>query len=170
MVAVGWILADQLTKNWAEANLDTRDIDVVWTLRFHLAYNNAAAFSLGSGYGPWIALAALVVVGVLVWQGRTITTRLGAVALALIVGGAVGNVYDRAFRGDSGFFHGSVIDFIDLRWWPIFNVADIGVVCGAILLVVASLRGPADDEVDEPVPEPTPDRDLAPDPDPESGA
>jgi signal peptidase II len=59
----------------------------------------------------------------------------------MIVGGALGNVIDRAVRSDAGFLRGSVIDFIDLQWWPVFNIADVGVVCGAILLVIATFRG-----------------------------
>ena len=64
----------------------------------------------------------------------------------MIVGGALGNVLDRAFRGDAGFFHGGVIDFIDFQWWPVFNVADIGVVCGAVLLVISTLRDPREND------------------------
>jgi signal peptidase II len=64
-----------------------------------------------------------------------------AVALGMIVGGASGNLCDRLLRGDAGLLHGSVVDFIDFQWWPVFNVADIGVVCGAILLVIATFRG-----------------------------
>lgn len=145
-VAVGWLLVDQLTKAWATSSLDDRTIDVVWTLRFNLAINHGASFSLGAGFGAWIGLLALVVVGLLVWKGGSVRTRLGAVALGMIVGGALGNVLDRAFRGDEGFFHGGVVDFIDFQWWPIFNIADIGVVCGAILLVISTLRDPGDHE------------------------
>ena len=141
-VAVGWLLLDQITKTWAMSSLDDRTIDVVWTLRFNLAINYGASFSLGSGFGAWIGLIALVVVGFLVWKGGSVRTRLGAVALGMIVGGALGNVLDRAFRGDEGFFQGGVVDFIDFQWWPIFNIADIGVVCGSILLVISTLRDP----------------------------
>ena len=88
-------------------------------------------------------------VGVLVWQGRSVRTRTGAVALAMIVGGALGNVFDRAFRGDAGFMQGAVVDFLDLQWWPIFNLADIGIVVGGILLVVVSFRAKDADD-DEP--------------------
>lgn len=142
IVALGWLLADQLSKSWAVSSLDDRTIDLFWTLRLQLAINYGASFSLGAGFGAWIGLLALVVVGVLVWKGGSVRTRLGAVALGMIVGGALGNVLDRAFRGDQGFFQGGVIDFIDFQWWPIFNIADIGVVCGAILLVVSTLRDP----------------------------
>ncbi len=141
-VAVGWVIADQLSKSWAVSTLSNRTIDVVWTLRFQLAVNHGASFSLGAGFGTWIGLLALVFVGVLVWKGGSVRSRLGAVALGMIVGGAVGNVLDRAFRGDAGFFHGGVVDFIDFQWWPVFNVADIGVVCGAVLLVISTLRDP----------------------------
>jgi signal peptidase II len=141
-VAIGWIIADQLSKAWALSALDDQTIDVFWTLRFQLAFNYGASFSLGAGFGAWIGLLALVVVGVLVWKGRSVGTRLGAVALGMIVGGAIGNVLDRAFRSDDGFFQGGVVDFIDFQWWPIFNIADIGVVCGAILLVISTLRDP----------------------------
>lgn len=140
VVAVVWLALDQLTKWWAVSSLDDRTVDVVWTLRFQLAVNHGASFSLGTGFGAWIGLLALVVVGVLVWQGRSVRSRLGAIALGMIVGGALGNVVDRATRSGDGFLGGGVVDFIDLQWWPVFNVADIGVVCGAILLVVSMLR------------------------------
>ena len=150
-VAVGWFLVDQLSKTWAENELATRNIDIVGSLRLNLAYNTGTAFSLGGGLGPWIAVLALVVVGVLVWQGRSVRTRTGAVALAMIVGGALGNVFDRAFRGDAGFMQGAVVDFLDLQWWPIFNIADIGIVVGGILLVAVSFRtGDSDDAEDPP--------------------
>ena len=139
-VAIGWLLVDQLTKSWAESALTTRDIDLVGSLRFNLAYNTGASFSLGGGYGAWISVVALVVVGILLWQGRSVGSRLGAVALGMIVGGALGNIVDRAFRGDDGFMSGAVVDFIDLQWWPIFNVADIGIVVGGVLLVWSTLR------------------------------
>jgi len=139
-VAVGWVVADQLSKSWAVSSISNRTIDVLWTLRFQLAVNHGASFSLGAGFGTWIGLLALAFVGVLVWKGGSVRSHLGAVALGMIVGGAVGNVLDRAFRGDAGFFHGGVIDFIDFQWWPVFNIADIGVVCGAVMLVIATFR------------------------------
>jgi signal peptidase II len=139
------VAVDQLTKWWAVRTLQTRTIDLFWTLRLDLSRNTGAAFSRFVGHGPIIALLAIGIVAVLLWQGRTVGSRTGAVALGLILGGAVGNLLDRAFRG-GGFMHGAVVDFIDPQWWPVFNVADSCVVIGAILLVIVSLfpQGRAD--------------------------
>ncbi len=142
-VAVVLVLADQLTKTWAQRALVAGPVDVIGSLRFNLFYNPGVAFSVGSGrgIGPWVSVLALVVV-VAVALGGPSRTTLGAVAAGLIAGGAVGNLADRAFRGDAGFLHGAVIDFIDLQWWPVFNVADSAIVTGAGLLVLATLRAP----------------------------
>ena len=67
-------------------------------------------------------------VGGLLWYSRGVRPDWGLVALGLIVGGALGNLVDRAFRGDAGFLQGAVVDFIDVQWWPVFNVADMAVV------------------------------------------
>ena len=143
-VALGWILLDQLTKWWAVSALDGPTDEILGSLRFTLVENRGSAFSLGTGFGPWIAILAIVVVAVLVWQGRSVRTRSSAVALGLLVGGAVGNLIDRVARSDDGPLGGAVIDFIDLQWWPVFNIADIGVVCGAILMVLSVGRGSPD--------------------------
>jgi signal peptidase II len=133
--AVVTIALDQLTKAWAVAALDDGDtIDLIWTLRFNLTYNDGAAFSFGGGNGGVLSLVGLVVVtvvyrSVLRWPGK-----LPAIALGCMLGGALGNLIDRVFRD------GAVVDFIDLQWWPLFNVADIGITCGAVLLVLLSLR------------------------------
>ncbi|MEZ5142027.1 MAG: signal peptidase II [Acidimicrobiales bacterium] len=147
-VAAGVVVVDQLTKWWAVQTLSSRTIDVVWTLRLNLTYNPGAAFSFFSSgrWGPWLALGAFAIVGYLVWQGRTMTSRLGAVAIGLILGGAVGNLTDRVLRGDAGLFSGKVVDFIDFQWWPVFNVADMGVVVGGILLVAVTIFGGDGDE------------------------
>jgi len=144
LVAAAVVATDQLTKWWAVQNLSTRTVDVVWTLRLNLTYNPGAAFSTFSGgrWGPLIGVLAFVIVGYLVWQGRTVASRWGAVAIGLIIGGALGNLIDRVARGDGGFLSGRVVDFIDLQWWPVFNVADMGVVVGGILLVVVTVFGP----------------------------
>jgi signal peptidase II len=56
------------------------------------------------------------------------------VAIGLVAGGALGNLIDRAFRAGDGFLGGGVVDFIDLQWWPVFNLADAAIVLGALLL------------------------------------
>ncbi len=61
----------------------------------------------------------------------------------LIIGGALGNVGDRLFRrGQGGFLRGFVVDFIDLGWWPVFNVADMGIVMGVIAMMALLVRNP----------------------------
>lgn len=141
LVAAAVVLVDQLTKWWALEALDDGGIDLVWTLRFRLVTNTGAAFSLVQDWGPLVGLLAVVIVALLLWTGRSVATRTGAVGLGMVLGGALGNLLDRAFRSGDGFLSGAVIDFIDLQWWPVFNVADMGVVVGAALLLLASWRG-----------------------------
>jgi signal peptidase II len=136
-VALTVVVLDQLTKWWAINTLDTRDIDIVWTLRFHLSFNSGMAFSQGEGLGPVIGVVALAVIVGLVLTMRRADSRLMNVAVGLIVGGAIGNVIDRLFRSP-GWLRGSVVDFIDFQWFPIFNVADMGITIGGFLLVGAS--------------------------------
>ena len=101
-VAAVVIALDQLTKWWALERLSPPDgpIDVIWTLRFNLTFNSGMAFSQGRGLGPIIGTLALVVVVVLVVSVGRGTSTLGAVAIGLVVGGAVGNLSDRLFRSD----------------------------------------------------------------------
>jgi signal peptidase II len=139
-VVVAVVALDQLTKHWAVNALDDRTLDLVWTLRLNLTFNAGSAFSLGSSGGLFSLLGLVVVAvvfrSVLRWPGR-----LPPVALGLVLGGAVGNLTDRVFRaGGSGPLGGYVVDFIDPQWWPVFNVADIGVSIGAVLLIALSWR------------------------------
>jgi signal peptidase II len=138
--ALAVVVVDQLTKAWAVANLEDRDIDLIGSLRFHLERNSGAAFSLNQGRGGLIAVLALAVVVAVVWVGRSVQTKAGAVTVGLVLGGALGNLVDRFFRSGHGFLGGAVIDFIDVQWWPIFNVADIAVTVGGLLLVIVSSR------------------------------
>ena len=133
---------DHLTKWWALNALDDRDIDLVGSLRFHLVFNRGASFGLGSKYAPFIALLAVVVVLVLLRQGRNETGFWPRIALALVTAGAVGNLLDRLFRSGDGFMGGAVVDFIDVQFWPVWNVADMAITCGAVLLVLTAAREP----------------------------
>jgi signal peptidase II len=139
VIAAVVVVVDQLTKTWAVRHLVDHDDDIIGSLRLNLAHNTGMAFSRGTGLGPVIGvLALLVVVGLLVSIGRE-SSALYTPAVGLIVGGALGNVIDRLFRAPGGF-RGGVVDFIDLQWWPIFNVADICVTVGGALLLLSTLR------------------------------
>ncbi len=135
------VVLDQLTKHWALDALDGgRTIDLFWTLRLNLAFNTGMAFSQGGGFGPVIGVVALIVVVIIVLSIGNTSSRLGVSAAGLLIGGAIGNIIDRLFR-DEGWFRGAVVDFIDVQWFPIFNVADVGVSVGGVLLVLTHLRG-----------------------------
>jgi signal peptidase II len=139
-VAAIVVALDQLTKRWAlHALAGGRVVHVVWTLQFNLTFNSGMAFSRGEGLGPIIGVLAFVVVIVLVGSLARTATGLASVAVGLVIGGAVGNLCDRVFRSGGGFLRGRVIDFIDLQWWPVFNVADSAIVIGGILLFAGSL-------------------------------
>jgi signal peptidase II len=140
-VAVVWLVADQLTKHWAVNELTDRNIDIIGSLRFNLAFNRGMAFSQGEGLGPVIAILAMLIVVALLVGLRTTGSRVAAFATGMVLGGAVGNLVDRMFRrGGDGVLTGAVVDFIDVQWWPIFNIADIGVVVGAIVLLLTAWR------------------------------
>ena len=136
-VALVVILIDQVTKAWAVNTLADRDIDVFWTLRFHLSFNTGMAFSRGQSWGPVIGVLALVVIVGLLLSLKRQPGRLTDISIGLIVGGALGNVIDRLFRAP-GWLRGAVVDFIDFQWFPIFNVADMAITVGGGLLVLAS--------------------------------
>jgi signal peptidase II len=109
------------------------------------ARNTGAAFSFAEGATVVFSLIALAVVVVIVRAARRLSSTGWAVSLALVLGGALGNLVDRVFR-DPGVLRGGVVDFVSLfdpygRVWPIFNVADSAIVCGGVLGVLLALRG-----------------------------
>ncbi len=154
------LLADQLTKWWAveelapSATSPGRIIDVVWKLRFNYAENTGMAFSQGASSGRWIGLVVVVIVAALVVFAARSHSRTQVVLLGVIIGGALGNLVDRAARAEDGWLSGAVVDFIDFQFWPVFNIADAAVVVGGLLLVLVSLREPeaADAGVDDATP------------------
>ena len=141
------VAADQLTKAWAVAALDSGPVHVVGPLRFALVHNQAGAFGLGGAFVPFLAVAALVVVLVMATTGSAAGRPLVVASLGLVVGGAVGNLIDRLFRGSGGFLDGAVIDFVDFGFWPVFNLADSAITCGCILLLWAG-RGSGSDHAE----------------------
>jgi signal peptidase II len=80
----------------------------------------------------------VVIVALLVSLRRN-GSMLSAVGIGLVIGGAIGNVLDRLLRAGDGFLGGAVVDFIDLQWWPVFNVADMAITVGGVILVVGSV-------------------------------
>ena len=140
LVAAVIVLLDQISKAWALGALsDGRIIHVIWTMQFNLTFNRGMAFSRGTGIGPIIGVIGLVVVVLLLLSLRRADNALTRVATGLIIGGAVGNILDRLFRG-SGWMRGAVIDFIDFQWWPVFNIADMAIMIGAATMMVAMLK------------------------------
>ena len=103
--------------------------------------NPGAAFSLGAGgYTVVFTLIAAAVIVAILRMARTLASGRWAVALGLLLGGALGNLTDRIARGP-GPLRGWVVDFIQLPHWPVFNLADSSIVCGGVLAVLLSIRG-----------------------------
>ena len=153
VIGVVILVSDQVTKYWARHGLPTDSrgyglpvpiIENFWDWR--LSYNTGSAFGLFSsvdGARIFLTIVGFIALGAILWmvhKGSDDQRRLSA-ALGLVGGGAIGNVIDR-------LLYGAVVDFLDFHafgWhWPAFNVADIGISCGAVLLVWDALapKGP----------------------------
>lgn len=142
LVAVGVLVLDQVTKWLAVTYLEGKaSVEVLGpVLKLTFVRNPGAAFSLGGGYTIIFSLLAAAVAVVIVMTARTLSSVAWAIALGGLLGGALGNLLDRLFR-EPGFLRGHVVDFLQLPYWPIFNVADMAVVCSAGLIVVLTIRG-----------------------------
>jgi signal peptidase II len=139
MAALVYVL-DRVTKSLAEARLEGREpvelIPGVLQLRF--TTNPGGAFGLfGEASWLFVTISAVVIVVVVV-VSRNLPSTLTAVGLGLVLGGAVGNLTDRLIRGSG--FSGEVVDFIDVHVWPVFNLADTGIVLGAAILLLSGFR------------------------------
>ena len=137
------IVTDQLTKTWATDNLPfAQSVALTPFLNFTLLHNTGAAFSFLADAGGWqrwffIGLAAIISIGLFIWILRlSAKQRWLGIALALILGGAIGNLIDR-------IIYGYVIDFIDFyyqQWhWPAFNIADSAISIGVFMLLIDAL-------------------------------
>ena len=136
------VAIDQATKFWAEANLTNQSVQVIGDLlRFRLAYNDAAAFSLGVG-ATWVLTLVSTIAGIaMLVLGPRIKTGYWALIGGFVLGGAAGNWIDRAFKAPE-FFNGHVVDFIQIPFnFPIFNLADTFLIIGVILAVIQTARG-----------------------------
>ncbi|MGI1678810.1 MAG: signal peptidase II [Cellvibrionaceae bacterium] len=142
-IAIVVIVIDQVTKVWAESVLIDGNVIVVTSFfKFQLAYNTGAAFSFLGDAGGWqrwlfAVIAFVVSIGIAIWIKKLATSAKTdryweLLALSLILGGAIGNLYDRVLLGH-------VIDFIvwhyEQHYWPTFNIADSAICAGAALLV-----------------------------------
>lgn len=141
-LAVAVVLVDQLTKWWVRVEVMRPPRVIEVTPFFNLVYgwNRGISFGMFNHDAAWnawaLSLAALVIVAALsVWLART-SSPLVRAALALVIGGALGNVIDRVRFG-------AVFDFLDVHaagyHWPAFNVADSAITCGAIVLLIDGL-------------------------------
>ncbi len=141
------IIADQISKTVMVNWLDLYEtVPVLPFFNLTMAHNTGAAFSFLAGAGGWqrwffVVLAAVISVVLIIWMRRLApTAKLEAISLALIIGGAIGNVIDR-------LIYGYVIDFLDVYagsyHWPAFNIADSAICIGAVLLIIDSFRKPA---------------------------
>ncbi len=141
-VALTAYLIDLATKTWVVSTMVEGDsIDVLPPLlNWHFIRNPGAAFSIGTDFTWFFTIVMVVVVCGIVLQVRRIRSAGWAIALGLVLGGAMGNLTDRLFREPS-FGQGHVVDFIALPNFAIFNVADMAVVSGVLLICLYTLRG-----------------------------
>jgi signal peptidase II len=138
-IVVAVVVMDQLTKLWAVAVLEDGPIELIGDfLALRITRNPGAAFSSFGGGGTAIGVAALLVAATIAVLLPRVERRIEEVALALILGGAIGNLFDRVFRGE-GVLDGAVVDFVDFSFFPTFNVADSAITVGAALLVIGAV-------------------------------
>jgi signal peptidase II len=139
-VAAGSYLVDRVTKWLVVDRLAGRSPirlipGVLW---LNYTQNSGGAFGLG-GSASWVFAGATIAVSVaIVLLSFRVHRTAVAVGMGLVLGGGLGNLTDRVARGDG--FSGRVVDFIDLRVWPVFNVADVAIVVGAAIIVFSSTR------------------------------
>lgn len=132
LTLIAVLVSDQISKWWVVTNFllgESRNIiDGVLFLTY--VQNRGAAFGIMQGQSWFFLLCAmLVIIGMIIFYIKYPVERFISLSMALIVGGAIGNLIDR-------WRYGFVVDFFDLGWWPVFNIADIGIVCGSICLLV----------------------------------
>jgi signal peptidase II len=141
VAALAYVL-DLLTKIWVVTSLEGHEpIEVLGHyLRFEAVRNAGAAFGFGQGMTIVFTVIAVTVVVVIARIARKLHSVPWAIALGLLLGGALGNLTDRVFRSP-GVLRGAVVDFIAPKDFAVFNHADSAIVCGGILIVWLSFRG-----------------------------
>ena len=138
MLAVGAVdqLVKQLILNWLEPGVPQPVIGD-W-FRFYLLFNSGAAFSMGENL-TWVftAIQLAFVLGAL-WVGPRMTSKWEALGVAMIAGGALGNLIDRLFR-DPGFWFGHVVDYISVGNFAVFNLADAAITVGVVVFILGTI-------------------------------
>ena len=161
------MVADFVTKEIALAYFSPRDPIVLLggLLKLTLVFNPGAAFSIGTGMTWVFSLIMVAVIGTILWTAPRLRSAGWAVSLGLILSGAIGNFIDRVWRPDTreipaalvdpdapgtwvdrlfhppSPLHGHVVDWIQVPYWPVFNIADSAIVCGGVLAVLLAFRG-----------------------------
>jgi signal peptidase II len=139
-LAAAVVLLDQLTKVWAVSALSDGPVHVAGSLlELRLTRNPGGAFSLLTNLTPVLAVLAVVMVIYILRTTRRTADAVMAYSLALVLGGAVGNLVDRLVRSP-GFLRGEVVDFIKVPHWPTFNLADSAITVGVLLIAVRGWR------------------------------
>jgi signal peptidase II len=142
-IAAFVLAADAITKALVVAHLrEDQPVHLIGNvLMLWLTRNPGAAFSVGTGETVVFTVIAFAVIVYIARTARRLYSLGWAIALGLLLGGAMGNLADRIFRAP-GLFRGDVVDWIAVtRYYPIFNLADSAIVCGGILTVLLALRG-----------------------------
>jgi signal peptidase II len=131
-----WAL-DFSTKVWALNSVSpVRPTPIIGTfLQLRLVFNPGAAFSVGTSVTFLFTILSVAAVAGIAYFAIKIINRWWSLVLAFALGGILGNLTDRIFREPS-LFNGHVIDWIELPRWPVFNIADIAIVCAAVLSVL----------------------------------
>lgn len=140
LIAAGVVGLDLITKRWAAIQYaDAPQTIIPGILTFRFVENPGAAFSMFEEAGPFLGLAAVIAVGIVAASLGKPRPIHEAVAFGLIIGGALGNLIDRIARGP-GILDGKVIDWIDLRPIPTFNVADSAITVAVAILIIGSWK------------------------------
>lgn len=139
LVAGLGLIADVVTKVLVVAELEGQRIVELGPLTLRVSRNTGAAFSFAEGKTIVFTAVAIGVILVIARVARRLRSAGWALALGLLLAGATGNLIDRLLR-DPGVGRGGVVDFLDLGWWPSFNVADSCITVGGVVAVLMALR------------------------------
>jgi len=141
ITALATLALDVATKVWVVERLQGDTVRLLGgALLIRQSRNPGAAFGIAGGATVLFSFVAIVVTVVIARAAPRLRSRGWALALGLVLGGALGNLVDRVLR-DPAPLRGAVVDFIDFRVWPSFNVADSAIVVGGLIAVLLSLRG-----------------------------